>query len=503
MLTKNIYMSAKNQTILSFKDVTFEHPDGKKILTDSNFSLRRGMKVVLLGQNGAGKTTMFKLIEGILEPTDGAINIHPKIKIAHAKQIFKQKELDLTVREYFDSLFEKKDYAIEPKIKKVLNAVNLVIHDTKPINDKKINEFSGGQQGRILLAGALIQNPDLLLLDEPTNNLDSEGIEHLINFLKKTKATCIVISHDSDFLERFSDGLLYLNSDTKKIEQYKGTYADVIEQVAKSVKNDQRKNSLLQKKIEQKKAMESKFANKGAGMRVVAKKMRKKIEELESEEIEVRKEDKTINKFNIIPKKDFSGKILEIEKLSIMTKDGVKSFKTDIFIKKDEHFLLSGPNGIGKTTLLNKLATQQEGLKLEKGVRIGYYSQDFSVLDYNQTIHESLEEVMVDGNEETLRKVASGFLINNEMINRKIEHLSEGQKGLVSFARLVLQKPEFLILDEPTNHINYRHLPVIAKALADYKGAFLLVSHNKDFIKQVRIDDEIQLDNIKKYKRKT
>ncbi len=495
-------MSSKTQTILSFRNVTFEWSDGKKILDEANFSLRRGMKVVLLGQNGAGKTTLFKLIEEKLTPEYGDINKHPKMKISHAKQIFKQSQLLLTVKEYFESLFEEKDYRIEPKILKVLKDVNLAL-PKQNILEKKISEFSGGQQGRLLLAGALIQNGDLLLLDEPTNNLDKEGIDHLINFLKNTKSTCIVISHDSDFLEKFSDGLLYLNIDTQKVEQYSGTYQDVLKMVEKSVAASRRKNSLLQKKIEEKQKMESKFANKGAGMRDVAKKMRKKIEELKDDAVEVRKEDKTIHDFKIIPKNNISGKILKIESLSIMKNGEVKTFKTDIFIKKDEHFLLTGPNGIGKTTLLNNLATKQAGLKLEKGVRIGYYSQDFSILDFDQTIHQSLEDVMVDGDEEKLRKVAAGFLIDGKMINRKIEYLSEGQKGLVSLARLVLQKPEFLILDEPTNHINYRHLPVIAEALSSYNGALILVSHNKDFIDKIRIDEIIELDNLKSYKRKT
>jgi ATPase subunit of ABC transporter with duplicated ATPase domains len=218
------------------------------------------MKVVLLGQNGAGKTTLFKLIEEKLTPEDGDINKHHKMKISHAKQIFKQSQLPLTVTEYFQSFFEKKDYALEPKILKVLKDVNLSIPNQN-ILEKKISEFSGGQQGRLLLAGALIQNGDLLLLDEPTNNLDKEGIDHLVDFLKKTKSTCIVISHDSEFLEKFSDGLLYLNADTQKVEQYSGTYQDVLKMVANSVAASKRKNSLLQKNIDQKKKMESKFAN--------------------------------------------------------------------------------------------------------------------------------------------------------------------------------------------------------------------------------------------------
>jgi ATP-binding cassette subfamily F protein 3 len=155
-----------------------------------------------------------------------------------------------------------------------------------------------------------------------------------------------------------------------------------------------------------------------------------------------------------------------------------------------------GPNGIGKSTLLEALASgKATGSTVVPEVRIGYYRQDFSNLDFYKTVYQELQSVMDKPQEEHLRSVAAGFLITGELVNTKIGNLSEGQKGLVAFARLVLLKPGLLILDEPTNHINFRHLPVIAKALDKYEGAMILVSHVPDFVSQIRIDETLDLDS--------
>jgi len=476
---------SKQNTIMNFKNVSFEYDDGKEILDNANFSLRRGMKVVLLGQNGAGKTTLFNLLDGSLEPDNGVINVSNSVKIAQAKQIIPRDQLDMTLLDFFKQSFSKTVYDIEPRALKALRVVNL----NADLN-KKLSEFSGGQQARILLAQAIIQEPDILLLDEPTNNLDKLGVEHLTNFLVRTKQTCVVISHDSDFLRSFSDGLLYLNSNTHKVEQYVGTYDNVMKQVARSVKKAERHNELLQKEIRQRKIKENTFANKGFSARKIAKKMRKKIAELESEKVTVRQDDKTIHDFTIRCKNRILGNVVNINNISIMSDDAPKKIDLNIVLRRGEKLLLSGPNGVGKTTLLSNFV---QNAHVDGEVSIGYYSQDFSTLDTEDTVRESLEKRNRSFDEQMLRSIAAGFLLNSEMLEKKIDHLSEGQKGLVSFAGLVLQQPELLILDEPTNHINYRHLPVIAEALSKYEGAMILVSHNSGFVESLNINKTIDL----------
>ncbi|MDD5068573.1 MAG: ATP-binding cassette domain-containing protein, partial [Candidatus Pacebacteria bacterium] len=156
---------------------------------------------------------------------------------------------------------------------------------------------------------------------------------------------------------------------------------------------------------------------------------------------------------------------------------------------------LRGPNGIGKSTLLESIAKGTEKhVKIADGVKVGYYRQDFSTLNFEDSVCDSLLSVMDKKYEEEMRRVAGGFLITGEMIFTKIGSLSEGQKGLVAFARLVLEKPGLLILDEPTNHINFRHIPLIAEALNKYEGAMILVSHVPEFVEKIRIDETLDLD---------
>jgi ATPase subunit of ABC transporter with duplicated ATPase domains len=215
-------MAENGNIIVRFDDVSFGHSDKKPIVNEVSFTARRGSKITLMGQNGAGKSTLFNLMTAELSPDEGEIFLFPNLSIALARQIIPRDELLLTVRAFFEKCFKEKIYDIDPLIDVVLEIVNL--HAPK---DKKINDFSGGQQARLLLASALIQNPDLLLLDEPTNNLDKEGIAHLTQFLIDYKKTVIVISHDADFLNAFTERVLYLDVFTRKVEQYAGNYKAV------------------------------------------------------------------------------------------------------------------------------------------------------------------------------------------------------------------------------------------------------------------------------------
>jgi ATP-binding cassette subfamily F protein 3 len=231
-------------------------------------------------------------------------------------------------------------------------------------------------------------------------------------------------------------------------------------------------------------------------MRVVAKKMRDEIEDMEEEIVDVRREDKTIRPFTIPAQPELVGDILTINSLTIMDpkKRKVVEKNAAITLRKKQHLLLAGPNGIGKSTLLESLVNKTApGAKIERGIKVGYYRQDFSTLDFNKTVMETLLDAMEKKNEERMRAVAAGFLLLGPAMGKKIGVLSEGQKGLVAFARLVLLEPGLLILDEPTNHINFRHIPVIAKALDAYEGAMVLVSHVPEFVSQIRIDEKLDL----------
>ena len=480
-----------NEVILRFSEATFVY--GKKpILDEATFSVRRGAKITLMGQNGAGKSTLFRLIMGDLRPEEGDIVIEKGMTKAMARQVVPRAELGLTVREFFEAAFPgKKIYDIEPRIKKVLDIVNLAA----PL-DRALKTFSGGQQARLLLAHALIQDPDLLLLDEPTNNLDPAGIAHLTRFIKDSEKTVIVISHDADFLNAFSDGVLYLDSFTRKVEQYVGNYSDVVKEISARLERERMQRVRIEKDIQHRKDQANFFAQKGGHMRDVAKKMWNKIDELEEDIPESRQEDRTIRQFAIPPQEGLTGVIVEIDAASVVKnhKPIAKKLSKPITLKKGERLQLIGPNGIGKTTFLEAIAGgTAKGVTVAPDIRVGYYRQDFSTLDFDATVWETLARAMKGGDHEKLRSHAAGFLIDAELLRAKIGSLSEGQKGLVAFAELSLQQPGLLILDEPTNHINFRHIPIIAKALDRYEGAMILVSHMAAFVEQIRIDQELDL----------
>lgn len=482
--------------VLRFSDVTFDYGEHKPILDEASFSVRNGSKIALMGQNGAGKTSIFKLILGENKPKSGGIFVTPNnATVGHARQVIDPEHMDLTVRDWFAGTFQEVPYNVDKRIADVLEAVNL-----KTDLEKKVRAHSGGQQARLLLAYSLIQDPDILLLDEPTNNLDKEGIEHLTGFLMMYGKTVMVISHDAEFLNAFTDGVLYLDVHTRKVEQYVGNYYNVMEEIAARIEREQMQNARAEAEIKKKMAQSGVFAHKGGKLRAVAKRMREAAEEAKENMVEVRREDKTIREFEIPVQEftfDFSGRIAEIKQVSII-KDGepvVKDLK--IILRRGSHLLLAGPNGIGKSTLLEKIASgKAEGVIISEDIKVGYYRQDFSMLDFEQIAFDSLADVMKEKDEHILRATAAGFLLDGKILANKIKNLSEGQKGLLAMARLVLMKPGLLILDEPTNHINFRHLPIIAKALDGFQGALIMVSHIPEFVSQIRIDTAIDLEAL-------
>jgi ATPase subunit of ABC transporter with duplicated ATPase domains len=489
--------------VVRAKNLTFGYDDRNTLLENVDFSIREGSKVTIMGQNGAGKSSIIKLLSNSLRPEEGEIIIRSGERVACAMQTMPMASREVTVKEFFReqlALEGKEDgtntdienHELEAKMSKALDAVVL---DVQAPGDRLVKSFSGGQQARLLLAAALIRNPTVLLLDEPTNNLDDEGLWHLQSLIQETEKTCVVISHDEDFLNSFTDQVLYLNIHSKTVETYQGDYYFVKEEISKQIKRENNENALLMKKIQAKKDQAGKFANKGGGMRKVAKTMRGVAAEMETAIVDVRKEDIALRDFTLpFSRSSSTGPLLSLNKVSSFER--VATMEIPVNLRKGSRVQVSGPNGIGKTTFLEKIvAGTAPGVVLADGATVGYYRQDFSNFDFDATVMTCLEEAsdFKHAPEEIHRTAASFLLRGRRVMSQQVKTLSEGQKGLLSLACLHLQQPSILIMDEPTNHINFRHLPALAKAVQNFEGAVLLVSHDSYFVQDVGVDNVIDL----------
>lgn len=485
---------SNNPSILRFDGVSFSFGDDKKIILDeADFSIRQNTKLTIMGQNGAGKSTIFKMITWELKPQIGKINIVQGNTIAIAKQVIPRNQTWLSLREYFATAFEEKDYQLDRKIQNVLETVSLPINDL----DKKLDALSWWQQARVLLAYALIQNPDILLLDEPTNNLDADGIWHLITFLMSYEKTVVVISHDADFLNMFTEWVLYLNVNTHKVEQYRWDYYDVVEQISAQIEKEKTLNAREEKRIADAKEKINFFANKWWKMRKLASKMRDEVADAQENKVQVRKDDKTISAFDI-EFENFVGPIVTINNVSLMSPSGdIVHQKLNLSIKKGERYILKWPNGIGKSTLLKRLVNAHDtDAMIADAVRVWYYSQDFNALDMDMIVRDSLHEMSDAIKDQDVYRIAAQFLLTGDILQNPIHFLSEWQKWLLCYARFVIQKPHLLILDEPTNHINFRHLPVIAQSLNKYKWAMIMVSHDSWFVSEMKNIQTVDLNHL-------
>lgn len=483
--------------IIRFEGVSFAYSEDKPILEEASFSVREDAKVTIMGQNGAGKSTIFKLLLGAagkkgeetLKPQSGKIHIQGNASIAIGHQVMPKENFTLTVLEYFATAFDEKKYNLEKLAKDVMEVVQLKV----PL-DKKIGELSGGQQARILLAHALIQEPDILLLDEPTNNLDSEGIEQLTAFLIMYDKTVLVISHDAAFLNSFTDGVLNLDFHTKKVEQYNGNYDAVLEEIAAQIEREERKNAQLLRNIQDRKDKVNFFAHKGGKMRKLAAKLKEEVAEDEENMVEVKRDDTTIREFTI-PAQYVKDVVAEFTSVTALVNHSPVEKPFNYKLWRRDRLQIVGPNGIGKSTLLRALADgKAPGMKINPEVKVGYYRQDFSGLNYGHTVYESLAEMMGGlPDNQTIYATGAQFLLTQELMRNQVGSLSEGQKGLLCYARFVLQQPGLLILDEPTNHINFRHLPIIAKAVDQFEGAIIIVSHMPEFMEQIKVTNTLDL----------
>jgi ATP-binding cassette subfamily F protein 3 len=462
----------------------------KVLLNNISFIVNSGDKIGLIGPNGIGKSTLFKILLKEVEADRGQVTVVYD-EIGYLPQQLSYEEND-TILSYLKKCIQE-DWE-EYKIYTALSEVALKIS-----TETKVSNLSGGQKTKVGIAGLLIAAPTVLFLDEPTNNLDLETMGWLEKFLKKFRGAVLVISHDRAFLDNSVNRIFELDPFSHKLSQYSGGYSDYIEEKKNRVEN------LLSEYndfIERKKVMEKWIADKQQQLTIYRNP--KVARQLQARKTQYQKEfvDHPVEK----PQTFKAGKIANIS--SDLHKKRVvfylENFDYKNFLKfpkltitAADRIALNGKNGSGKTTfarILLGLISGYEGI-VEKGegINVGYFSQEHEILDPEKTVIEEFINKSNIKDEANARKILGGFQFKNNHVFTKVSLLSQGEKVKLMIAEITHKDNEFLILDEPTNHLDIESREVLEEALREYEGGFIVISHDRYFLKNIGINKDINL----------
>ena len=501
--------------------------NSNKILDNISFVLEDNDKVCLIGNNGVGKSTLLKILNGNINYDSGNINYNDE-SIGMLMQEIDIEDYDLTIIDYIKKktnflLLEEKLHKLEKNLNdsnmeeygNVLdlylkldgynfeNNINMLLNGlglNKDLN-KKVKELSGGEKIKVLLTILLLSNPDIMLLDEPTNNLDIDGITYLENYLVKLNKKMIIVSHDEEFLNNISNKIFELNQG--KLTEYKMPYYEYLDYKKKEYKRNLDKyNSINEKKEELKSRIKEaeKWSNKGVNKKKkdndkiaanFAKEQTKKTSgnisklkrELEKEEnIDFKKKEKVSFDVNFTNEK--GNKDIVINEL-VCGYENFKTNKINLNIPFGMRVRIDGKNGTGKSTFIKTLLSRIDKVSgnIIKGneVKFGYISQDTLIEDNNKTIYEYLTEEMDEVNNGLLFTVLDKFNISYEDRNKKYSKLSPGERTRVNLAKLSIDEVNVLVLDEITNHLDMEALNLIYDMLGSFKGTIISISHNRKF----------------------
>tara|TARA_B100000902_G_C27319427_1_gene923384 strand:- start:773 stop:2713 length:1941 start_codon:yes stop_codon:yes gene_type:complete len=491
----------------------------QNIFDGISFMINKGDKIGLVGKNGSGKSTLLKLLTNDLNPNEGSITSFKDIVIGYLEQdidfqdryslidemrqvfhkiesykknisdinqeISRRKDYEsssyielinqLTINE--EALRMEGGYDTNLKISKVLKGLGF--HEGE--FDKPTSEFSGGWRMRIELAKILLQNPDVILLDEPTNHLDIVSIIWLEEWLKNYNGAILLVSHDRRFLDAITNRTIELSF--AKINDYKSTYTKYIELRKDRQEKQQQAKKNQDKYIEQTKMLVNKFRakkNKAAFAQTLIRKLSK------LDVIEVEQEDLTKLNFRF-PPAPHSGKVtFKMENIRKMYGSSEVLRDINLEINRGEKIAFVGQNGQGKTTLAKIVVNEIDfdgRTQLGYNVQVGYYAQNqVDFLDPDKTVLRTIEESMTEGVNLKVRDILGSFLFTNDDVNKKISVLSGGERARVSLCKLLLAPINFLIMDEPTNHLDIFSKDILKKALVNFDGTLIIISHDRDFL---------------------
>jgi len=460
--------------VLQVTDLAFGFGE-KPLYSGVSFRVSRGQKIGLVGPNGSGKSTLLSIIRGEEKGFTGKVKLEGTIglvpqEIKHDAKM----ESSSTVREYVDPEDKLEDFEINKMFKGLELSISLT-HDPKTL--------SGGQKTKLALAKALFENPDILMLDEPTNFMDVSGKAWVMRFLANYHGAVIVISHDLKLMDTAIDKILAVTPYNGRIEEYKGNYTEYLK-----LKADKELN--LKKELEIKTRHLKRTEERYNNSRAVATKsiLRRKVEREREALPEVPQELRRISIRLPEPKR--------IGEVPIKTVEIKKSYGdlevlrgVDFTILRGEKIALIGSNGTGKSTfikiLMDMIKPDSGEVRKNSEISIGYYSQEFETFDFNKSVMETFCEA-TEMNEGMARSFLGKFMFAGDKQLQRVGSLSGGEKTRLSIACLTGKDNNLLILDEPTTYLDVMSQRIILEALKEYKGTMIIVSHEPEFMKELK-----------------
>ena len=504
--------------MISIQNLSVEF-NSTALFSGVNFVINKRDKIALVGKNGAGKSTMLKIIAGLQEPTGGVVAAQKDITIGYLPQqmiltdersvveevrtVFgKLDEMKASLARMNTELAERTDYESESyaeRIDRISNLSDLVQMEESENGeaelektllglgfvrsdfDRNTSEFSGGWRMRIELAKLLLMRPDVLLLDEPTNHLDIESIQWLETFLKQKANVVVLVSHDRAFIDNVTNRTLEISCG--KVYDYQVNYSKYVVLHQERIEQQMRAYENQQKQIQQTERFIERFRYKATKSVQVQSRIKQleKIEEIEVDEVD----NSRLNlKFPPAPR---SGDYPVIcEGVAKKYGDHTVFSNVDLTIKRGEKVAFVGKNGEGKSTLVKCIMNEipyDGNLKIGHNVKIGYFAQNqASLLDGEITVFDTIDQVAVGDIRTKIRDILGAFMFGGEASDKKVKVLSGGEKTRLAMIRLLLEPVNLLILDEPTNHLDMKTKDVLKQAIADFDGTVIVVSHDRDFL---------------------
>lgn len=504
--------------MISIQNLSVEF-NSTALFSGVNFVINKRDKIALVGKNGAGKSTMLKIIAGLQEPTGGVVAAQKDITIGYLPQqmiltdersvveevrtVFgKLDEMKASLARMNTELAERTDYESESYaelIDRISNLSDLVQMEESENGeaelektllglgfvrsdfDRNTSEFSGGWRMRIELAKLLLMRPDVLLLDEPTNHLDIESIQWLETFLKQKANVVVLVSHDRAFIDNVTNRTLEISCG--KVYDYQVNYSKYVVLHQERIEQQMRAYENQQKQIQQTERFIERFRYKATKSVQVQSRIKQleKIEEIEVDEVD----NSRLNlKFPPAPRSGDYPVICE----GVAKKYGDLTVfsNVDLTIKRGEKVAFVGKNGEGKSTLVKCIMNEipyDGNLKIGHNVKIGYFAQNqASLLDGEITVFDTIDQVAVGDIRTKIRDILGAFMFGGEASDKKVKVLSGGEKTRLAMIRLLLEPVNLLILDEPTNHLDMKTKDVLKQAIADFDGTVIVVSHDRDFL---------------------